>query len=152
MLTRARVHVRGVVQGVGFRPFVYRLAQDMGLKGYIRNTVTGVTIEVEGPEDSVKQFPARLRNEKPPLAAVEEIQLEMMKPAGYRSFEIFVSKEEPGPVSFVSPDVATCDQCLAETLDSRDRRYRYPFTNCTNCGPRFTIIEGMPYDRPRKSM
>ena len=152
MLTRARVHVRGVVQGVGFRPFVYRLAQDMGLKGYIRNTVTGVTIEVEGQEDSVKQFPVRLRNEKPPLAAVEEIQLEMMKPSGYRSFEIFASKEERGPVSLVPPDVATCDQCLAETLDSMDRRYRYPFTNCTNCGPRFTIIEGMPYDRPKTSM
>jgi len=152
VLTRARVQVKGVVQGVGFRPFVYRLAHDMGLRGYIRNTVTGVTIEVEGPEDSVKQFPVRLRNEQPPLAAVEEIQMKMMKPAGYRSFDIFVSKEEAGPVSLVPPDVATCDQCLAETLDPRDRRYRYPFTNCTNCGPRFTIIEGMPYDRSRTSM
>lgn len=152
MLTRARVQVKGVVQGVGFRPFVYRLAHDMGLRGYVRNTVTGVIIEVEGPEGSVKQFPTRLQEEKPPLAAIEEIQLKTMKPAGYREFKIFTSKEEAGPVSLVPPDVATCDQCLAETLNPGDRRYRYPFTNCTNCGPRFTIIEGMPYDRPKTSM
>ncbi len=148
----ADIRVEGVVQGVGFRPHVYRLACALGLTGYVRNTSQNVRIVVEGLPDDVVEFIRRLVDEAPPLAHIERLAVEDSSCAGAVRFEILDSIFEEGPSQLVSPDVATCSACLHELLDSHDRRYRYPFTNCTNCGPRFTIITGMPYDRPNTTM
>lgn len=148
-----RFAIRGVVQGVGFRPFVYRLAHAHGLKGWVRNTSWGVEIEVVGEEEALARFARGLREEAPPLARIEALESEPIEqPALYTSFEILHSEAQAGEYQLVSPDIATCPDCLREIMDSRDRRYRYPFTNCTNCGPRFTIIEAIPYDRPKTTM
>jgi hydrogenase maturation protein HypF len=146
-----RLSIRGVVQGVGFRPFVFRLAQDHGLKGWVLNTSRAVEIEVEGPDNAVKAFALALELETPPLAHIESIESQDGLLQGYKTFQIRESRAEPG-YQLVSPDVATCPDCLAEFLDPRNRRYRYPFTNCTNCGPRFTIISDIPYDRANTTM
>lgn len=146
------IRVRGVVQGVGFRPFVYRLATGTGLYGWVRNTSEGVQIEVEGPRKSTGQFCRKLRQDAPPLSHIDEITAEECPPRGFARFEIRESLFEEGKSQLVSPDIATCPACLGELRDATDRRHRYPFTNCTNCGPRFTIITDMPYDRPNTTM
>ncbi len=147
-----RIAVAGVVQGVGFRPFVYNLAARLGLKGWVLNHSGGVTIEVEGPTDRLDALVAALRAEAPPMARIESLTFEELPPAGHTGFEIRSSEEHVGAYQLVSPDTATCADCLHEVLDRSDRRYRYPFTNCTNCGPRFTIITSLPYDRQRTTM
>lgn len=151
-LVRRGVVVRGVVQGVGFRPFVYRLAQEEGLGGSIGNDTDGVTIEVEGPEERVAHFIARLSAEMPPLARIESIVVRELEASGEVGFRIIAS-EVLGRVSTGIPaDAATCADCLRELFNPADRRYLYPFLNCTNCGPRYTITRRIPYDRPQTSM
>jgi hydrogenase maturation protein HypF len=145
-----------VVQGVGFRPFVYRLAVEEGLAGLIGNDTDGVTIEIEGPGERVEAFLARLRREAPPLARIDSVAVRELPLTGLRAGESefrIVSSQVMGRVSTGIPaDAATCPDCLRELLDPDDRRYRYPFLNCTNCGPRFTITRRIPYDRPQTSM
>ena len=149
---RRHVEVRGVVQGVGFRPFVYRLAAEEALAGWIGNDTDGVTIEIEGPAAHVERFLLRLREEKPPLARIDAVAVSDAAPLGETGFRIILS-EVHGQVSTGIPaDAATCADCLRELFDAKDRRYRYPFLNCTNCGPRFTITRRIPYDRPQTSM
>jgi hydrogenase maturation protein HypF len=149
---RRGVTVRGVVQGVGFRPFVYRLAQEEGLAGFIGNDTDGVTIEVEGEAERLDAFVTRLAAEMPPLARIDAIAVRPLMPTGETGFRI-VASEVLGRVSTGIPaDAATCEDCLRELLDPADRRYRYPFLNCTNCGPRYTITRRIPYDRPQTSM
>jgi len=151
-LKLASISVRGIVQGVGFRPFVYGLAVKHNLKGWVYNTSEDVKIEVEGAAEAIKQFERELETEAPPLAHIENVTIEYHPPLGYKNFEIRHSQAQEGKYQLISPDVATCQACLGELLNPEDRRYRYPFTNCTNCGPRFTIIEDMPYDRPKITM
>ena len=151
-LKLASISVRGIVQGVGFRPFVYGLAVKHNLKGWVYNTSEDVKIEVEGEAEAVEQFERELGAKAPPLAHIESITIEHHPPLGYKKFEIQHSQAQEGKYQLISPDVATCQACLGELLNPEDRRYRYPFTNCTNCGPRFTIIEDMPYDRPKTTM
>ncbi len=148
------IHITGVVQGVGFRPFVYNLATRLGLSGWVRNSSSGVEIEVAGPAEVVEEFVRRLQQEAPPLARVERVRVEPVILSGPPSaaFRILHSEARPGEFQPISPDVAICDDCLRELFDPRDRRYRYPFINCTNCGPRFTIIRDIPYDRPNTTM
>ena len=147
-----RISVRGVVQGVGFRPFIYQLATKHRLTGWVLNTSGDVKIEVEGKQEALDRFLKDLQNDAPPLAHIDDISIEGAAPAGYTIFEIRHSLAEEGKYQLVSPDIATCDACKSELLSADDRRYRYPFTNCTNCGPRFTIIEDIPYDRPNTTM
>ena len=147
-----RISVRGVVQGVGFRPFVYRLAHEYSLVGWVRNTSGNVEIEIEGTEESIDGFLADLKTKAPPMASIEEMATVPLPPKGYTSFEIRKSHAEEGKYQLVSPDIATCQACQREIFSPSDKRYHYPFTNCTNCGPRFTIIEDIPYDRPRTTM
>jgi hydrogenase maturation protein HypF len=147
-----KVSVRGVVQGVGFRPFVYRLAHDHGLTGWVLNHSGGVDIEVEGAADALDAFVHALTTEAPPLARIVAVEVADAPPNGYERFEIRHSVAEAGRYQLISPDIATCADCRRELLDPADRRYRYPFTNCTNCGPRFTIIRDIPYDRPLTTM
>ena len=146
------MRVTGTVQGVGFRPFVYRLARELGLSGWVLNDTHGVLLEVEGEGEAVDRFVARLAADAPPLAQVEGIEPQRIEPTGEAGFEIAASDEGGEVDAPVSPEAATCDQCLAEVFDPADRRHRYPFTNCTNCGPRFTIVRGVPYDRPLTTM
>jgi hydrogenase maturation protein HypF len=151
-LRRRGVKVRGVVQGVGYRPFVYRLALEEGLAGFIGNDTDGVTIEIEGPEERLEAFLDRLQTEAPPLSRIDSVTVRELAVVGDSGFRI-VASEVLGRVSTGIPaDAATCPDCLRELLDPRDRRYRYPFLNCTNCGPRFTITRRIPYDRPQTSM
>jgi hydrogenase maturation protein HypF len=140
------------VQGVGFRPWVYQLAQRHQLGGYVFNSTLGVTIEVEGPDESLARFEAALRSEAPPLAELGPIRVERLASFGYRDFTIRDSEGAAGEFVLVPPDIATCPDCLADLRDPTNRRYRYPFTNCTNCGPRYTIIQEIPYDRPHTTM
>jgi hydrogenase maturation protein HypF len=149
---RVAARVRGTVQGVGFRPFAYRLAAELGLAGFILNDERGVEVEVEGPGERVEAFLSRLAADAPPLASVEAVEPVEIDPTGEREFRILASERTGEPEALVSPDTATCVECLAELFDPADRRYRYPFINCTNCGPRFTIVRGVPYDRPRTTM
>jgi len=144
--------VKGVVQGVGFRPFVYGLAKKIGLQGWVKNSSAGVYIEVEGSPQAVAQFTEQLPQEAPPRSRIESLNFEDHPPAGYATFAIQESMEEEGQYQLISPDIATCAACAREIFDPQDRRNRYPFTNCTNCGPRFTIIEDIPYDRPKTTM
>ncbi|MEI6450139.1 MAG: carbamoyltransferase HypF, partial [Actinomycetes bacterium] len=148
----ARLSVRGVVQGVGFRPFVYSLALRHALSGWVRNTSAGVEILVEGAPADVEAFVLALPREAPPRSHIAAYERAGAAPEGATAFLILGSAIDPDAYQLVSPDIATCDDCRAEVLDPRDRRYRYPFTNCTNCGPRFTIIEDLPYDRERTTM
>ena len=150
-MRRLHILIQGIVQGVGFRPFVYGLASRHGLKGWVLNDERGVQIEVEGPEEEVERFLEGLHR-PPPLARIESIRIEDLPPAGYEGFEIRESQKGEGRSTLISPDIATCDDCLRELFDPGDRRYRYPFINCTNCGPRFTIIRDIPYDRENTTM
>ena len=149
---RLAVTVRGTVQGVGFRPFVFRLATRHSLAGWVRNSTGPVEIEVEGDPAGLRRFLAQLTAEAPPLAAIEEVRTAALPARGERGFLIERSRPEPGDFQPVAPDAATCDDCARELFDPGDRRFRYPFVNCTNCGPRFTIIESLPYDRPATTM
>jgi hydrogenase maturation protein HypF len=149
---RLAVTVRGTVQGVGFRPFVFRLASRHSLAGWVRNSTGSVEIEVEGDPAGLRRFVAQLTAEAPPLAAIEEVRTVAVPPRGERGFLIERSRLGGGEFQPVAPDAATCDECVRELFDQGDRRFRYPFVNCTNCGPRFTIIEALPYDRPATTM
>ncbi|MFC5994640.1 carbamoyltransferase HypF [Pseudonocardia hispaniensis] len=149
---RRRLTVTGVVQGVGFRPFVYRLATDLGLTGLVGNAAGAVFIEVQGPEPALEEFAHRLLDQAPPLASVASVQTEPIPPMGDAGFRIVASRESEGTRTAIPPDVAVCDDCVAELFDPADRRYRHPFVTCTNCGPRFTIITDLPYDRPATTM
>jgi hydrogenase maturation protein HypF len=149
---RLRIEIHGAVQGVGFRPFVYRLATEHGLTGWVINDTRGVFIEVDGPQPDLEHFLARLAAEKPPRAMIQSLDSAWLDAAGYERFEIRHSDAHGAKTVLVLPDIATCADCLAEVLDPADRRYGYPFTNCTNCGPRFTIIQDLPYDRPNTTM
>lgn len=149
---RMKLHVQGIVQGVGFRPFVYNLCQSCGLKGYIANTSSGVDIEVEGEEENIKGFLEDLRDKKPPLARIDSVAKKSLLPAGYKEFSIKKSREKRDRSAAVTPDAGICEDCLQELFNPPNRRYLYPFINCTNCGPRYTIIKGVPYDRERTSM
>jgi hydrogenase maturation protein HypF len=149
---RARVRVTGTVQGVGFRPYVYRLAGELSLGGFVLNDTHGVLLEVEGDAGAVDRFLERLPFEAPPLAMLERVSIEERAPSGDVGFAIRDSVGGSAPDAPVSPDTATCDDCLRELFDPADRRFRYPFINCTNCGPRFTIVRGVPYDRSSTTM
>ncbi|MEO1063345.1 MAG: acylphosphatase, partial [Actinomycetota bacterium] len=151
-LVRRRLVVTGVVQGVGFRPFVHRVADRLGLAGHVGNDSTSVTIEVEGPEAAVDELVRCLAAEAPPLARIERIDEARLEPVEERGFRIVESEVVEGARTLVPPDVAVCDECVAELFDPTDRRHRYPFVTCTNCGPRFTIIRDLPYDRPNTTM
>jgi len=149
---RVRVELRGAVQGVGFRPFVHRLATEMGLPGWVVNDTQGVTIEVEGARPHLDRFLERLAGERPSLAVVQESYAKWLAPVGLPEFEIRES-DDSGPRSVVVlPDVATCGACLEEVLEPANRRHGYPFTNCTHCGPRLSIVRALPYDRPNTTM
>jgi hydrogenase maturation protein HypF len=151
-MERRAITVRGVVQGVGFRPFVYGLATHLELSGFVKNSLGGVLIEVEGDARSLEHFLTELATRPPPLARIDYLAWEHRSPRRDRRFRIRPSEAEcPGPI-FLSPDVATCADCLAELFDPADRRYHYAFLNCTNCGPRLTIVTGAPYDRERTTM
>jgi hydrogenase maturation protein HypF len=151
-MERIRVHITGVVQGVGFRPFVFGLADRQGLTGWVRNTSAGVDIEADGEREKLEAFARALRDEAPPLARIDSLDAAFLPPAGFRQFEIVHSEAVDGAFQPISPDVAICADCLRELFDPSDRRYLYPFINCTNCGPRFTIIQDIPYDRPKTTM
>lgn len=151
-VVRRRIDVRGVVQGVGFRPFIVRLADDLGLSGSVGNDATSVFVEVEGQEHAVDEFMRRVVADAPPLARVVAVSAVELSPLGVDGFAIVPSRQSHGDRTLVPPDVATCEDCLAELGDPSDRRYRHPFITCTNCGPRFTIIEDLPYDRPATTM
>lgn len=149
---RVVIRVRGTVQGVGFRPFLFRLAEELRLGGAVFNDAQGVEVQVEGSPAMVAQFLARLHSEAPPLANVESVQSWESTPQGERRFQILPSQGSAQPDALVSADVATCDRCLQELQDPANRRHRYPFINCTDCGPRFTIVEDVPYDRAATTM
>ncbi len=152
MTSGYRIHITGVVQGVGFRPFIYGLAQRHALVGWVRNTSAGVDIEVGGTPGDLDAFVQAITAEAPPLSRIEDVAVVPISANGYTKFEILHSAAQEGEYQPISPDVATCDDCLREVFDPADRRYRYAFTNCTNCGPRFTIIQDIPYDRPNTTM
>ena len=141
-----------MVQGVGFRPFIYRLASEHGLSGFISNTPEGVLVEVTGEPQSLEAFLRAIPERKPPLARITTLIAEPVELERRESFAIVESRGAERPTALIPPDVATCSACIAELFDPRDRRYRYPFTNCTDCGPRYTLIRGLPYDRPRTTM
>jgi hydrogenase maturation protein HypF len=149
---RTRARVEGTVQGVGFRPFIYRVAHEQGLAGYVLNDEHGVLLEVEGEPESVRRFFARVRAEAPPLSSVDAVRCETVNPVGEPEFTIRASERTGPPDALIVPDCTTCADCLRELADPADRRHRYPFINCTNCGPRFTIVRDVPYDRPLTTM
>ncbi|MBA7465948.1 Carbamoyltransferase HypF [subsurface metagenome] len=152
METRAKITVKGVVQGVGFRPFVHKLAEEFGLKGWVKNTTAGVIMEVEGDKRNVREFYDEITLRKLPSAQIKEKKIIYQPTRGYRSFIIKESTSHQRKEVLISPDIAFCQECLEELKDSSDRRHYYPFINCTNCGPRFTIIKDLPYDRPFTTM
>jgi hydrogenase maturation protein HypF len=151
-LTRFEILVRGIVQGVGFRPFVYNLAKKLGLTGYVLNSSAGVLIDAEGESGQLRLLVTELRENPPPLAQIENLEIRDSAPAGYATFEIRESVDEPGQLAPVSPDVSTCQDCLRDLTTPGNRRFGYAFTNCTNCGPRYTITRMIPYDRPLTTM
>lgn len=152
LASRLRIVVRGAVQGVGFRPFVFRLATELQLAGWVNNSPLGVFIEVEGERPTLEQFLLRLEREQPPRSAIQSLEPGWLDPAGFVGFEIRASETGGEKQALVLPDIATCPDCLAEILDPANRRFGYAFTNCTNCGPRYSIIEALPYDRANTSM
>jgi hydrogenase maturation protein HypF len=152
MKNRLHIALRGAVQGVGFRPFIYRLARELGLRGWVSNSPDGVLIEVEGTQQILEQFILRLQREKPRHSSIQSLESSVLDPAGYSTFEIRKSKRSGEISTLVLPDIAACDECVKEIFNPFDRRYLYPFTNCTHCGPRFSIIESLPYDRANTSM
>lgn len=149
---RLVIHIHGTVQGVGFRPFIYRLAVEYGLGGFVRNDTEGVEIQVEGSAGKLEQFLSDIPEKKPALARIYHMEYKFLETAGFSEFRILESQSQQTVTALVLPDLATCDECLDELFDPADRRYFYPFTNCTNCGPRYTIIAALPYDRPNTTM
>ncbi len=152
MMHGVKVHITGVVQGVGFRPFVYNLATNLNLKGWVKNTSAGVEIEAEGDKNTLDVFLQKLRDDAPPLSRIDDFTASFRPRNGFTQFDIIHSESVDGAFQPISPDIAICDDCLRELFDPGDRRYLYPFINCTNCGPRFTIIKDIPYDRPFTTM
>jgi hydrogenase maturation protein HypF len=152
MAARAQIIVKGIVQGVGFRPFVYNLAGSLDLRGFVTNTSEGVLIEIEGPR--LPEFVERLRTEAPPLSRITDVTVTALPYHGYLEFAIHRSTDASAdsPFTLVSPDISICDDCLRELFDPFDRRFLYPFINCTNCGPRYSITRSVPYDRPNTTM
>ncbi len=146
------IHITGIVQGVGFRPFAYNLAQHFSLTGWVKNSASGVEIIAEGEAEALDGFVAHLQVETPPLAVIDTFSVEAVSAAGYSQFAIIRSEASEGQFQPIPPDVSICPDCLREMNEPSDRRYRYPFINCTNCGPRFTIIKDIPYDRPATTM
>lgn len=151
-IERLKLCLRGAVQGVGFRPFVFRLAAELSLNGSVSNSPQGVLIEAEGTHERLEEFLARLETEKPPLSFLQSIEARWLDAIGFQKFEIRASENSGGKSALVLPDIATCPDCLREIFDPHNRRFHYPFTNCTNCGPRFSIIEALPYDRANTAM
>ncbi|HYA47951.1 MAG TPA: Sua5/YciO/YrdC/YwlC family protein, partial [archaeon] len=151
-IERLRVTLRGAVQGVGFRPFVYRLATEMSLTGWVLNSSAGLVVEVEGPPARLSEFEQRLERERPKASVVTVRESARIAAEGSIRFEILASDSDSGKTVNVLPDLATCDDCREELFDPANRRFQYPFTNCTNCGPRYTIVVDIPYDRPNTTM
>jgi hydrogenase maturation protein HypF len=151
IMTAIKININGIVQGVGFRPFIYRLAKKHHLAGWVLNSSRGVEIHAQGRPDSLDQFLSDIKSELPTQALIDELIASPAEPAECRDFAIRESQNSDG-VTRISPDIALCSDCLAEMLDKNDRRFLYPFINCTNCGPRFSIIEKTPYDRPLTTM
>ncbi|MEK6528333.1 MAG: acylphosphatase, partial [Nitrospirota bacterium] len=156
---RLKIKITGLVQGVGFRPFIFRLAKELGLKGYVLNDTEGVLTEVEGAKDKLDEFLIRIDKEKPGLSKIFSLQHSFLpasqqggEETGFKNFEILESKKHGEKRAFILPDIAVCDECIRDISTPSDRRFLYPFTNCTNCGPRFTIINALPYDRKNISM
>ena len=149
---RLRITLRGAVQGVGFRPFVYRLATDMSLPGWVLNSSSGLVVEVEGTCDELKVFEQRIESERPKASVITARESAWLPVQGFATFEIHHSETDSAKSVNVLPDLATCDDCRRELFDPANRRYQYPFTNCTNCGPRYTIVVDIPYDRPNTTM
>ncbi len=152
MILLAKIIIRGAVQGVGFRPFIYRLAAELKLTGFVNNSPLGVFIEAEGAKSQLDEFILRIEKEKPPISVITSLEFSFLDPKGYNKFEIVKSDSTGLKTTLILPDIAVCSDCLNEMFDPNDRRFRYPFINCTNCGPRFSIIESIPYDRPNTSM
>ena len=152
MIIRVNISIRGAVQGVGFRPFIYRLAKELNLKGFVLNSSKGVFIEAEGEKFDLEKFILRIEKEKPPISFINSFEFSYLEPCGYKEFIIKESDSDEEKSAIILPDIAVCNDCLNEMFDVNDRRYLYPFINCTNCGPRFSIIESLPYDRPNTSM
>ena len=148
----ARLEINGIVQGVGFRPFVYQLAERLEIKGEVANTSQGVTIQIEGDRSKIDSFLEELVQKCPPLARITEIKSYPETVIGFKDFSIVKSKPRAVRSTLIAPDTSLCSECLAELFDPKDRRYLYPFINCTNCGPRYSIISDIPYDRPNTSM
>ncbi len=151
-MKRAEIRITGMVQGIGFRPFIYNLAQKHSVRGWVLNNEKGVFIDAEGDDGNLNRFIQDIPKMAPPLSRIETFQINYLEPSGYRLFEIKKSEEAEERFVLISPDIATCDQCLSELFSPRDFRYRYPFINCTLCGPRFTIIKNIPYDRHKTTM
>jgi len=151
-LMRSKITIEGIVQGVGFRPFIYNLAKSHNLKGYVLNNSTGVQIEAEGEGIDLRKFIEALPESLPSQAHILSLTEERLPPVNFTDFEIRESSTQQKRTALISPDLAVCDDCLKELFNPQDRRYRYPFINCTNCGPRYTIIDDIPYDRPHTSM
>ena len=150
--SRLSVRVEGVVQGVGFRPFVRNLAHRLGLAGFVGNDASGVFMEVEGDGDQLSAFLVNLEDKAPPLSVIDRVRTKPLSARGTVGFEIVASNATGERQALVSADTATCPECLQELFDPANRRYQYPFLNCTNCGPRFTIVRDVPYDRPNTTM
>jgi hydrogenase maturation protein HypF len=150
--TAYRILINGIVQGVGFRPFIYRIAQDLSLTGWVINTTNGVEINAVGSSNNLDIFLTTIRKDSPPLSRIDTLSYDIIPPQDYYSFEIRNSQAVAGGFQPISPDVSICEDCLSELFTKSDFRYRYPFINCTNCGPRFTIIKDIPYDRPYTTM
>jgi len=149
---RLQLRCRGTVQGVGFRPAIHRIATTLGLDGWVINDPRGATMEIEGPDEVVNAFLERLPEELPPLARLDTIEREELEPIGEEGFEVRSSTLGRREGALVPPDAVLCDDCRREMEDPDDRRFHYPFTTCTNCGPRFTLVRTLPYDRERTSM
>lgn len=146
------LRITGIVQGVGFRPFIYKLAHQEHLLGWVKNTSAGVEIAVEGNDEAVAQFIERIKTEAPPLAQIDQIEVQPIEENHFTKFEIIESQDIDSAFIPISPDISICQDCLNELFDPKNRRYLYPFINCTNCGPRFTITKTIPYDRPNTTM
>src|SRR5277367_1928337 len=152
MASACSIRVRGVVQGVGFRPFVYRLARANTLAGWVLNGEEGVEIYLEGAEPGLNAFVQDLKTLSPPAASIAGIEVHPAVPEGLNEFTIRESQRRERPTVRISPDLPVCDACLKELFDPENRRYRYPYINCTNCGPRYTVVLDLPYDRPNTTM
>ncbi len=151
-MKRLQIKIQGTVQGVGFRPFVYRIAKDRNLKGFIKNSPEGVLIEIEGKKEDLESFIFNLKMKKPPLSEYSFFEIKEIDLKDDKDFLILKSEEKGEKIAFILPDLAICEECLKEIFDSKNRRFNYPFTNCTNCGPRFSIIQNIPYDRKNTTM